>query len=114
MLPGSQPVRLRHLPIFSLEAGMVLGRPILLVEQTRVTLNLPAGASISAAMLPQLAMHKAEYACIQEPDMRTEQARESSHRQAEARLDEIFRGSEQKQSSVRTLYDALLAHRNTQ
>jgi len=104
--------RSRYLPLFELQAGMVIGKPLDIVEQGIVTFSLPQGHVLTQQNLEQLAVHNAAYACIEQEDERTEEEKRLLVEQQSARLEKIFSSADLGQSATRTLYLALLAYRS--
>lgn len=106
-------LRQRYLPLFNLSAGMVLAKPLVLIERGRVTLRLPAGHVLTEASLEQLAAHHAEYACIREEDTRSEAERQADWAQQEARQARVFQFADLDSPDIRAFYQALLAYRKS-
>lgn len=105
-------LRYRYLPLFELQAGMVLGRPVALAERGVVVLNLPAGHVLTEANLEQLAARHAEYACIAAEDERSEEFCRQHRATQEARLAAIFSHADLDHPETRALYEAVLAYRS--
>lgn len=103
--------RLRYLPLPEVTAGMVLGRQLVLTEHGVIRFSLPAGHALTEANLRQLAVHQAEFVCIQEEDTRTDEERESDWLAHEKRLACIFRSADMSDPAVSGLYKAVLAYR---
>lgn len=106
------PERLRYLPLFELEAGMMLGRPVSLSERGHAVYKLPAGHVLSEANLSQLRAHHAEFACVVEQDEREESLRCQERAAQEARLAVIFRNADLSHPQTRAFYEAVLAYRS--
>lgn len=104
--------RSRYLPLFELEVGMVIGKPLDIVEQGIVTFSLPHGHVLTQQNLEQLAVHNAAYACIEQEDERTDEEMRLLVEQQSSRLETIFSSADLGQSATRTLYLALLAYRS--
>ena len=104
--------RARYLPLFELEAGMVIGKPLDIVEHGIVTFSLAQGHVLTQQNLEQLAVHNAVYACIEQEDKRTEEDKRLLVEQQTGRLEKIFSSADLGQSATRTLYLALLAYRS--
>ena len=106
------PERLRYLPLFELEPGMVLGRPLVLSERGQAVFRLAAGQVLSEANLSQLRARHAEYACICEEDPRDESLRCQQRAAQEARLAAIFRNADLNHPETRAFYEAVLTYRS--
>ena len=104
--------RRKYLPYQALVCGMVLARPLVLTERGRVTLRLPVGHILNENSLTQLAKHRAEYACVEEEDARTELEQQADRLQQEKRLAEIFKFANLEAPGIRVFYNALLNYRN--
>ncbi|MDD3483447.1 hypothetical protein [Azovibrio restrictus] len=104
-------LRQRYLPLFELQAGMSLGRPVTLMERGVVVLNLPVGHVLTEASLAQLRARHAEYACISDEDGLDESLRDQEQNHLEARLAAIFRQADLNHPETRALYEAVLAYR---
>ena len=103
--------RLRYLPLHEAEAGMVLGAPLVVAEHGVTTFSLPAGHALTAGNLQQLNVRHAEFVCVEEEDTRSDEEREKEWRQAEERLQRIFRAADLQQPALAGLYRAVLAYR---
>lgn len=105
--------RLRYLPLSEVTEGMVLGAPLVLAERGVIRFSLPAGHGLTEANLRQLAVHQAEFVCIQEIDDRSDQQREQEIAAHERRLARIFRTADLDDPVVASLYNAVLAYRRS-
>lgn len=103
--------RLHYLPLAALQPGMVLGRPLVITDRSRITLRLPAGHLLTEAGLEQLHAHHAEYACVKVDDPRTEAEQQADAAQQEARLRDIFRFANLDAPNIHAFFNALLAYR---
>lgn len=105
--------RLRCLPFYSVEEGMVLGAALAVPEQGVTSFVLPAGHELTDSNLHQMALRQAEYVCVCEEDNRTDEVREMDWAMSEQRLQEIFRLADLSQPAVAGLYDAVLRLRKS-
>lgn len=105
--------RLRYLPLPEVNEGMVLGTQLVVAEHGVIRFSLPAGHALTEANLRQLAIHQAEFVCIQEEDARTDDEREREWAAHEERLARIFRSADMNDPAVAGLYNAVLAYRKT-
>jgi hypothetical protein len=104
-------MRSRYLPLFELEEGMVIGKPLDIVEQEIVTFSLPQGHVLTQQNLEQLAAHNAAYACIEQEDERTEEEKRLLVQQQSARLAAIFKTADFDQPATRAFHEALQVYR---
>lgn len=98
-------------PLHEAEEGMVLALPVVVAEHGVVTLRFPAGHELTESNLRQLAVHHAEFVCVEIEDARSEEQREQDWQAHEARLQHIFRNADLEQPATAALYAALLAFR---
>lgn len=105
--------RLRYLPLPEVAAGMLLGAPLIVANQGVIRFTLPAGHALTEANLRQLAVHQAEFVCVQEEDDRSDQEREKEWGVHEQRLAHIFRAANFDEPALAGLYNAVLAYRKS-
>ncbi len=104
-------IRLRYFPISEILAGMVLGAPLTLVEQGRKTFALPKGHRLTEENLRQIVVHHGEYACVEEPELRSEAERGEQLKLAAETLDRIFALADRGEPQIEGLYQAVLRYR---
>lgn len=105
--------RLRYLPLPEVAEGMMLGTQLVLADHGVIRFSLPAGHALTEANLRQLAVHQAEFVCIQEEDKRSDAEREREWAVQEQRLAHIFRAADMGEPAVAGLYQAVLAYRRS-
>lgn len=104
--------RTRYLATPDLAPGMVLARPLTLVEHEVVTYSLPADHVLTEENLHQLASHHSVGALVLQEIDRTD-AQHLAHIQRQSgRLQMIFRHADVSVPQTQTLVAALLAHRS--
>jgi len=104
--------RTRYFATPDLAPGMVLARPLTLVEHEIVTYSLPAGHVLTAENLHQLASHHAIGALVQQEIDRSD-AQHLAHIQRQSdRLQMIFRHADVSVPQTQALVAVLLAHRS--
>jgi hypothetical protein len=102
--------RRSYLPLFSVEPGMTLARPVVVTEQGRAALSLPTGHLLTEANIAQLRAHHAQYVCVDEEDRRSNIVREQQIAVQEARLAAIFRNAGLNHPGTRAFYEAVRAY----
>lgn len=106
-------LRHRYLPASGLKPGMVLAKPLVIIEYGRVLLRLPAGQTLTEAGIEQLLVHHAEYACVEVLEERSDAVRQAEEAAQEARLKQIFRFADLDSPDTCAFYNALLAYRKS-
>lgn len=104
--------RLRYVPFDEAEAGMMLGEPVALTERNVLRFSLPAGHTLTESNLRQLAVLRAEFVCIAEPDVRSDEQIAGDAAAAAARVMEIFKWADLSQPAMAALFDRVLAYRS--
>ena len=104
-------IRYRYLPPSALSPGMILGKPLQVVERGRVCLRMQDGHEITESCITQLLAHHAECVCIVEEESRSKEERQAEWQKQEARMAQIFRFADLDNPQVRAFYDALLHYR---
>lgn len=105
--------RLRYLPLSDVTEGMVLGAPLVLADRGVIRFALPAGHGLTEANLRQLAVHQAQFVCIQEEDSRSDEERAEEIADHERRLARIFRSADFNEPALAGLYSAVVAFRRS-
>jgi hypothetical protein len=103
--------RRSYLPLFSVEPGMALAKPVVVTERGRAVLSLPAGHLLTDANIAQLRAHHAQYVCVDEEDTRSHIVREQQMVIQEARLAAIFHNANLDHPETRAFYEAVRAYR---
>lgn len=104
--------RTRYLALSDLAPGMLLARPLTLVEHEVVTYTLPAGHVLTEENLHQLASHHSVGALVQQEIERTDEEHQAHIQRQSARLHRIFRHADLTAPQAQALVAALLAHRS--
>lgn len=105
------PTRQSYLPLFAVEPGMVLAKPVVVTESGRAVLSLSAGNALTESGIAQLRAHHAQYLCVSEEDERSNMVREQQIAVQAARLETIFRHADLERPEMRAFYDAVRAYR---
>jgi hypothetical protein len=103
--------RLRYLPLAGLKPGMVLAKPLMVVDRGMLSEGLAAGHVLTQDSLAKLASRHAELACVHMADLRSTEQRREQLARAQARLAEIFREADMQHAPTLMLYRALLDFR---
>lgn len=90
---------------------MVLAKPLMVVDRGMLSEGLPAGHELTADSLAKLASRHAELACVHMADPRSPEQKRANLAREQARLAEIFRGSDLKHAPTLMLYRAMLDFR---
>lgn len=104
--------RLRYLPLSDVTEGMVLGSQLVLSEHGVSNFSLPAGHVLTESNLRQIALRHGDYACIAQPDARTDEEVAQDKQRVSERLDEIFQKADRSKAAVAGIYAAVLAYRS--
>ncbi|MDR1887860.1 MAG: hypothetical protein LBQ81_00470 [Zoogloeaceae bacterium] len=105
------PTRQSYLPLFAVEPGMILAKPVVVTERGRAVLSLPEGCALTDAGIAQLRAHHAQYVCVSEDDPRSSIVREQQIAVQAARLEAIFHNADLEHPELRAFYDAVRAYR---
>jgi len=103
--------RLRYLPLPEAVEGMVLGAPLMVAEHGVISFSLPAGHVLTDSNIHQMHIRRAEFVCVEEEDMRSEEERTMEWEWAETRLRHIFRAANLEDPAMARLYEAVLTFR---
>lgn len=91
---------------------MVLGAPLTVVYRGILNLTFPDGHALTDENLHELSAHYAEFMCILEPDMRTDEELAVDVAQAAARVKQLFEGADLSDPTLMALYDQVLDYRS--
>jgi len=104
--------RTRYLPLEDTTPGMVLGAAVQVNEHGRLRYSLPAGHALTEDNLHQLAIHRAEYVFIAEPDLREDAQVAVDVALAARRVMDIFDGADLTDPTMAAFFDQVLAYRS--
>lgn len=104
--------RRRYLPFNEVLAGMILSEPIRLVERQVLRFSLPAGHELTEGNLRQLAIHGAEYLCIDLPDWRSDEEVAAQAALTATKVMRIFKGADLSSPALAGLFERVLAYRS--
>ena len=104
--------RPRYISLIEVEAGMVLGAQVNVINHGVMRFSLPAGHTLTADNLHQLAAHHAECIFVAEPDTRPDEQVAIDAAQAAHRVMEIFSGAGLSDPTTAALFDQVLTYRS--
>ncbi len=104
--------RTHYIPIVEVEAGQVLGAPVVISNRGIVRLKLPAGHTLTKDNLHQLTAHQAEFIFVAEPDERSDEQVAVDAALSARRTMEIFAGADLTDPTLAALFDQVLAYRS--
>lgn len=104
--------RLRYIPLYEAQAGMMLGAPVSIAHQGILRFSLPARHALTADNLRQLGAHQAEFIFIAEPDTRADEQVAEDVAQVAHRVLDIFSNADLSDPTMAALFDQVLVYRS--
>lgn len=100
------------IPIVQAQAGMVLSKPVGIVQRGYLSLTLPAGHALTDENLHQLSACHAEFIGIELADTRSDEQVAIDAAQAAHRVMQIFEGADLSDTNMAVFFDQILAYRS--
>ena len=104
--------RLHYIPISEAQEGMVLGAPLTVVYRGMLSLTLPDGHALTDENMSQLSAHYAEFMCIIEDDLRTDDEVALDAARDADRVKQIFDGADLSDPTMAALFNQVLGYRS--
>ncbi len=104
--------RQHYIPIVQARPGMVLSASARVVERGFLSLELPAGHTLTEDNLHQLNAHHAEFIFVEQPDARSDEQVAVDAALAARRVMQIFDGADLTDPNMAALFDQVLGYRS--
>lgn len=104
--------RRSFIPIVQAQVGMVLGKPVGIVERGYLSLTLPVGHALTDENLHQLSACHAEFIGIELTDTRSDEQVAIDAAQAAHRVLQIFEGANLSDANMAVFFDQILTYRS--